>query len=163
MAIFKNVSNLIKIPKDNKIRELRHKYGFSQKYIAEKLNVSQNTIQCWQCGKSQINIRYIEALCEIFNVSTNYLLGLPDESNIFREFQSNMIETIKKRNKYNSQNRFKFLRTQMELTQKQLADIVGVDVSIISYWEHGLCEIDEDSLALLAKCFNVTPEYILGN
>lgn len=61
------------------------------------------------------------------------------------------------------QNALKMLRKQKKVSQSTLSKQLGIDITAISYWEHGLYEIDDESLAKLAAYFNVTPQAILQN
>lgn len=54
------------------------------------------------------------------------------------------------------------LRTEKNLTQKQLANELGVLERTVSYWENGSRECDFDTLILIAKFFGVTIDYLLG-
>ena len=51
-------------------------------------------------------------------------------------------------NKINFPENLKGLRIQKRLTQKQLADILGVDQRTVSAWEKGVCE---PGFAMLCK------------
>ena len=53
------------------------------------------------------------------------------------------------------------LRKSKCLTQKELADMVGVDRRTISAWEKGICEPGFQLLAHLCEIFNETFDSIL--
>ena len=55
----------------------------------------------------------------------------------------------------------KTLRKSKGLTQKELADMVGVDQRTISAWEKGVCEPGFQMLAHLCEIFNETFDSIL--
>ena len=59
-------------------------------------------------------------------------------------------------------NRLKALRTEKRLTQKQLADQVGVAVSAISSYESGNRYPSYEVLITLARIFHVSTDYLLG-
>ncbi len=61
-----------------RIKELRTEKRLSQKELGNLLSVSQDTISLWEKGKSLPAVEYVIALCEIFSVSADYLLGLSD-------------------------------------------------------------------------------------
>ncbi len=48
----------------------------------------------------------------------------------------------------------KALRTSFKLTQKGLADILGVDQRTVSAWEKCVCEPDFKTLSRLCEIFN---------
>lgn len=55
----------------------------------------------------------------------------------------------------------RMLRKSKGLTQKELADMVGVDQRTISAWEKGICEPGFQLLAHLCEIFNETFDSIL--
>ena len=61
-----------------RLKSLRKKAGLTQKQIAEKLQVGQNSYSNWEKGKRTPIQPTIEKLAEILNTSTNYLLGKTD-------------------------------------------------------------------------------------
>ena len=52
------------------------------------------------------------------------------------------------------------LRRSKGLTQEALAAKLGVTQAALSRWEHGLREIDADTLSLIARTLGVTPEFL---
>ncbi len=61
-----------------KIRELRKSYNMSQTDLANKLNTTQDTISLWELNKSYPDVINVIKLCKLFNISSDYLLGLSD-------------------------------------------------------------------------------------
>lgn len=57
------------------IYNLRKKNGFSQEYLAEKLNVSRQTISNWKLGETSPNPEQLLLLSKTLEVSTDNLLG----------------------------------------------------------------------------------------
>lgn len=58
--------------------------------------------------------------------------------------------------------RLRDLRKQVQLTQKQLAELVGVKNSIISFYENGDRIPSPEMIVSLAKVFHVSSDYLLG-
>lgn len=58
------------------IKELRLEQKLTQTELAKLLNTTQDTISLWELGKSYPDILSIIALAKLFNVSSDYLLGL---------------------------------------------------------------------------------------
>lgn len=50
----------------------------SQKKLAEILNTSQSAISDYESGKRPLPIEHLITLCKYYNVSTDYILGLPE-------------------------------------------------------------------------------------
>ncbi|MCM1233867.1 MAG: helix-turn-helix domain-containing protein [Ruminococcus flavefaciens] len=63
---------------NEKLKEVRHECGFTQKDIYTRLQVSPNCYASWEQGRTQPDIESIKRLCKIFDVSADYLLGLED-------------------------------------------------------------------------------------
>lgn len=57
-----------------KLKENRKKLGLSQEALAEKLNVSKQTVSKWESGISMPDIENLVKLSNLFNISTDYLL-----------------------------------------------------------------------------------------
>lgn len=57
-----------------KIYNLRIQYGYSQEELAEKLNVSRQSVSKWENGSSTPETTKIIELSKLFNVTTDYLL-----------------------------------------------------------------------------------------
>lgn len=49
-----------------------------------------------------------------------------------------------------------------KISQKKLAETLGVSRSAVAMWEAGLSEPDNETLIKLANFFNVTTDYLLG-
>ena len=58
----------------DKIIYLRKKCGWSQEDLAEKMNVSRQSISKWEGAQSVPDLDKILKLCQVFGVSTDYLL-----------------------------------------------------------------------------------------
>jgi len=58
----------------DKIINLRKKCAWSQEELAEKMNVSRQSISKWESGQSVPDLDKILKLCQLFGVSTDYLL-----------------------------------------------------------------------------------------
>ncbi len=60
------------------INHLRLSKGWNQVQLAQKLNVTKQTISNWENDNIQPSIEMLIRLSKVFNVSTDYLLGLDD-------------------------------------------------------------------------------------
>ena len=59
-----------------RLKELRAEKGITQKELAVELGTTDDSIYSWEKGRSQPSIDMIRKLCNYFNVSAGYLLGL---------------------------------------------------------------------------------------
>lgn len=62
----------------NKIKELRKQSSIKQIELCKKLNISQGTLSLWENSLFEPDQKSLFLLCEIFNVSIDYLLGRSD-------------------------------------------------------------------------------------
>ena len=57
------------------IYNLRKERGFSQEYMAEKINVSRQAISNWELGETSPNPEQLKLLSKALNVSVDELLN----------------------------------------------------------------------------------------
>lgn len=57
-----------------KLIDLRRKSGLTQEELAEKINISRQSLSKWELGTSTPDTENILKLSRVFNVSTDYLL-----------------------------------------------------------------------------------------
>ena len=62
----------------NTIRELRKEKKMSQSELGKFIGVSQTTVTAWETGRAEPSSTFISKLADLFNVSTDYLLGRSD-------------------------------------------------------------------------------------
>lgn len=79
-----------------KIKELRIEKGLTQKETAKALAITVPTLSHWECNYQEPSFKDLINLCRFFKVSSDYLLGLEDESgskmninNSFNNFNNN--------------------------------------------------------------------------
>lgn len=53
---------------------LRKEKGYTQKDVANRLDLSEKTISKWECGKGLPEVVYMEPLCSLLGISVNELL-----------------------------------------------------------------------------------------
>ena len=61
-----------------RLYEIRTSFGWSQVELAKKLNISKQTVSNWENENIQPSIEMLVRLAKVFNVTTDYLLGLDD-------------------------------------------------------------------------------------
>ena len=67
---------------NNKLYELRKQKGFSQEELANRLNVSRQTISKWEVGESTPDMENLVAISELFEISLDELVlnKVPEEA-----------------------------------------------------------------------------------
>lgn len=73
-----------------KISQLRKEKGFTQKEVADFLNVSDKAVSRWESGVGNPDMNLIPKIAKLFGVSTDYLF----DSNEQEEVQTNTIDHI---------------------------------------------------------------------
>ena len=63
---------------------------------------------------------------------------------------------------YQIGKKIKELRTEIKITQKELARRVGKSPTAVASWEQGLSEPCVNDLRLLCSIFEVSADYLLG-
>jgi len=63
-----------------RIRDLREDKDYTQSQVAADLNIAQNTLSQYENGVLNIPNKILIAMAKYYNVSTDYLLGLTDNS-----------------------------------------------------------------------------------
>lgn len=64
----------------DRLQQLKSDRNLLQKNIASAVNISLRTYQRYESGERKPDSEVITKLADYFNVSTDYLLGLSDES-----------------------------------------------------------------------------------
>ena len=61
-----------------RLKYLRKKHKFTQKYVAKMLNCDKSTISKYESGKINPSLKNAIKICQIFGVKLDYLAGLVD-------------------------------------------------------------------------------------
>ena len=82
-----------------RIYELRLSFGWTQVQLAQKLGITKQTVSNWENDNIQPSIDMLTKLAKVFNVSTDYLLGLTPSNSINVdglpvEFVSHIVQII---------------------------------------------------------------------
>ncbi|MBR2927304.1 MAG: helix-turn-helix transcriptional regulator [Clostridia bacterium] len=64
-----------------RIRDLREDRDLTQQELASYLHIKQNTYSQYENGQRQLPVDVLIALAKYYNVSTDYILGLTDQTN----------------------------------------------------------------------------------
>lgn len=65
-----------------KVKKLREQKGLSQAELARLLGITRSSVNAWEMGISVSLTQYIVDLAGVFDVSTDYLLGVDSSSTI---------------------------------------------------------------------------------
>ncbi len=65
----------------NKLKTLREKKGLSQKQLGLQLGLTKSTISAYENGLRKPSYDVLIVIADIFNVTTDYLLGVKSKGN----------------------------------------------------------------------------------
>jgi len=66
----------------DRIKSLREQQNKTQSDLAKQLGITRSSVNAWEMGISVPSTQYIVELANIFQVSTDYLLGVNSTSTI---------------------------------------------------------------------------------
>lgn len=64
------------------LRELREDSDLTQADVAAKLNTTQQVYSRYEKGINEMPIRHLKTLCNLYNVSADYILSLSTDKSI---------------------------------------------------------------------------------
>jgi transcriptional regulator with XRE-family HTH domain len=76
-----------------RLRYLRDKSGLSQKFVAEKIGVKNNTLSGYEAGDRDPSLELLGKLANFYEVTTDYLTGRSD-SPIFTKSEETFLNDI---------------------------------------------------------------------
>ena len=144
-----------------KLKVLRKKKGLTQKDVAEFFGIKQPVYQKWESGNRKPTYENLSMLACIFDVSIDFLLSE------YSEISKERYLKFKKRKKEEEKQkvfsvRLKELRLQRGLTQKELAEQIGIKQSSYSDLESCKCEAKYEKLEKIADLFDVSLDWLFG-
>ena len=146
----------MKVNFTSNIRKLRKEYNLSLLQFAKEIGYSKNTISLWEIGTRTPCADAIIILSRYFQVSTDYVLKMSDDNTMLHRFDDFDVDM----SIFNK--RLKELRLQKKLSQDRLADKTGISQSAIGNWEIGKGIPAATAIIALARFFEVTTDYLLG-
>lgn len=61
-----------------RLKELRFKNKYTQDYVALQMHIGRSTYTHWETGKYMPDLDKLICLCNFYNVSADYMLGMSD-------------------------------------------------------------------------------------
>ena len=132
---------------EKRLFDLREYADLSQKDLANKLGVTQQTYSLWEKGTTIIPLKHLNNLCNYYKTSMDYVLGLSNERT------NSDIKEIKELNKKLIGSRIKEIRENNKLTLRDLASELNTTSSTISAYETG------KTLVLTAFAYQICTKY----
>lgn len=85
---------------NNKLYELRKQKGFSQEELANRLNVSRQTVSKWEVGDSTPDMEKLVAISDLFGISLDELVldkappepeQVPVKADLYTDIKTNVL------------------------------------------------------------------------
>ncbi len=137
-----------------KLKNLREDANLRQEDIAKILGIHRSTYTSYEIERDIMPINHLNTLCNYFNVSIDYVLGICKEKN----YPNNRKNIDKKL----SLTRIKKFRKDNKLTQKKIAEIFKISRSTWTGYEYGKFQIPTLILFTIAKKYHLSIDYLLG-
>lgn len=139
---------------NSQLKMLRQEIGISQQDLAEKIGVSKSSINMYERGEREPGIETLKRMAIFFNVDMDYLLG---KTNIPKRQSLKIGARMNRSIAHNIQHH----REQANLTQKQFADLLDVDESIVIALESGQNALEKEMLYKICDVLQLIPGNIM--
>jgi len=136
------------------IRNIREERKLRQVDIANILGINRSTYTSYEIERDTIPISHLNNLCNYFDISIDFALGLTAKKQYNYSKKEINIELLK--------TRLKNLRKENKLTQIEIAKILNTSRSTWTGYEHGRYQIPTLLLYALAQKYNYSIDYLLG-
>ena len=136
------------------LRNMREERNLRQCDIANILGINRSTYTSYEIERDTIPINHLNKLCNYFNVSIDYVMGLNNQ----KQYKNSLpnIDIIKEK------ERLKLLRKENHLTQMEIAKILNTSRSTWTGYEYGKYQIPTLLLYELCKKYKYSMDYTLG-
>lgn len=67
---------------DVRLKKLRESKGWTQAELGKRMGITRASVNAWEMGISNPSTDYLVELAKIFQVSSDYILGLQETSNL---------------------------------------------------------------------------------
>ena len=135
-----------------RLKDIREDNDITQNQMANILNVKRSTYSLWELGISIIPLNYLSDFADYFNYSIDYVLNLTNIRHTKYLKKGLDLKALG--------DNIKRLRMDNELSQENLANIIGVTQPAIVRYEKGLVCISISNLYKLSKEFKVSISYL---
>ena len=125
------------------IKRLRREKDITQEQLAEYLGITSRAISQWECDRTAPDISQLPALCHIFDVSSDFLLGIDIEKNN-EEIKNYLVEANELGNQGKNEEKTMLLREANKRFPRDYKIMERLAHSLVSeYFHKGIKEYDE--------------------
>ena len=97
------------------LKELRNENGLTQSQFANAIGTSQKNVSRWELGETEPSAYFIKKIAEFYNVTTDYILGIADDSELKTYDTANSAVTPEERKIINAYRALSATNKQMIL------------------------------------------------
>lgn len=137
-----------------RLKDIREDHDYTQKEVADMLDVKRGTYASWECGTDIIPLKKLYKYANHFQKSIDYLLELTNKNIPIICTKDLDLKLIS--------HRLKEIRKNLGLTQAQLSKSIGINQSTWWAYENGKTLITTHSLIVLSKISGCSVDKILG-
>lgn len=136
------------------LRNIREDANLRQCDVANILGINRSTYTSYEIERDTIPINHLNNLCNYFDVSIDYIMGLSKT----KQYENSLpnIDITKEK------ERLKILRQENKLTQIEIAKILNTSRSTWTGYEYGKYQIPTLLLYELSKKYQYSMDYLLG-
>ena len=137
-----------------RLKNIREDHDLSQAQVAKILNTSRSTYSLWELGINSIPLSSLFKFSKYFNLSIDYIL---DNSKSKKHSTKNSNLDLKLLGLNIKENRIK-----NNISQENLAKLLGVSQPCIVRYEKGIIEISIYNLYQIASILNISIDELLS-
>lgn len=135
--------------------KIRIKKGLTQSEFAKILHISPSYVSNWENGYNEITIVLLNKICNIGDVSFDYMMGFTKDIN------NNIIKLDNIDKKYLGK-KLKEIRKNVGLTQEKMAKKINTYRFLISDYETGRKSISTADLKQICETFGYSADWCVG-
>ena len=156
-----------------RLKESRKSHGFTQKEVTDEIGTRHVNLSNYERGEVEPNIETLAQLADFYGISVDYLIGISSESPRaktnkpfykwnYKDWGPDSNWKGKKNRTACFPERIKIARARTKLSQKKVADIIGIPTSNIAKYELGKLKPSIETLARLCVFYDVRANWLLG-
>jgi|GEM_PF-1141493 len=144
----------------SRLKGMRLSHGFTQQEVENELGISQRNISYYENGDREPDLEKLAQFADFYGVSTDFLIN-----NGLHEFHGfnpvSKWDGVKVRaDKF--PEKMKEARTKTRLSQKKIADAIGIPQSTLAKYELGTLQPSLETLAKITIYYHVRADWLLG-
>lgn len=146
------------------LRYWREENSYSLKDVEVKTNINNGNLSRYERDLNYPSIEICIKLANLYHISLDDLIGRSYESEYSNQLPNTSapVSPLSADKQTLYQERLKELRTEKNVSQKDLAKIIGTTNSSICDWERGRTQPKIAEIIKLCEFFQVSTDYLLG-